>query len=122
MLCAALPCVVGLASCRWADGAACLPPPPSHPQLLPGGLSSDRLLELRVLEATCDAGDATLALLRRCPALHSIMLAPRGQACGAGHALALRGQALAGLAGLPSLRSLGLHVDRVGAGGEGRQV
>lgn len=84
--------------------------------MLPDGLSSRRLLELRILEATCDAGDATLALLRDCPALAAVVLAPRTFARGPKLALALHGEALAGLAGLPSLRSLDLHVDTVSGG------
>lgn len=54
-----------------------------------------------------------LALLRGFPALRAVALAPRTRVHGSTLALALHWESLAGLAGLPSLRSLSLHVDTV---------
>lgn len=86
-------------------------------QVLPRGISSPRLLELHVLDATFTAGDAALALLRSCPALQRVAVAPRPCAAGAEIALVVQCESLVALGALPSLQCLELYVDKASTRG-----
>lgn len=81
--------------------------------LFPAGLNAPRLEEVRFSEVAGPVGDAALGLLTNCPNLRS--LAVSGPQCLTGPmaALVLRGEALAALGSLHSLRSLDLLIDKL---------
>jgi hypothetical protein len=81
--------------------------------LFPAGLRAPRLEQLRFLEISGDAGNAALALLTGCPKLQSLAVAGPHSLTGPAAALVLRGEALAGLSTLQSLRSLDLLLDKL---------
>lgn len=71
-------CLAGAARAHFLKplSQACCPTRPARtPQLFPGGLSSPRLAEARLLDAWGGHGAELLCLLRRCPALRSVTLA-----------------------------------------------
>lgn len=92
---------------------AALPTPLSLHQLFPGSLISPRLREATVLEARGAVGPALPSLFQGCPGLHSLVLACQARAEGPSNALVVHGELLAGLACLPCLSSLDLHVDKI---------